>query len=324
VSKRGLVPLALALAAVATRAHAHGTRVMLSTPFSPPAGFQWVAWIAGPLLVTLTVILVRRLSAATWRKACLAGTSAVILAATAFFYFGRVAGNSSTAPPPGLGWGASVHWGLGWASVGEDFVAWNAIGLVFLGTALGILCMAFGVRSRRKILALYGIEFSMYVLCLVPYLCSGALSHGWPGNYTHDYCRTKLSRLGMEVLKYARAHRRLPEAEWVSALLREHDRWGEPRGVCPVGRLRTRQPESYRWNAELSGTPLDEVGRLTEPEILLSCPHHPIHERWYPKYYALYTWDIMNPEREGNAEYVSLRTCGKIHTEQYLKKAADK
>jgi len=242
------------------------------------------------------------------------------LGGLAFYWFGCWAAHTSTAPPAGLGWGAAVHWGYGWKEVGSDFAIWNIIGFIFLSSTIMVLCVTLGVHGWRRLIFTVGANLGLYLICLFPYLWTGALSHGWPGGYTHDYCRTQLGRLGEKLLEYARKHGRLPNEKVVQGMLTEHDSGGWKSGVCPVGRAAERKPKRYAWNPSMSGMPWADVGNLQQPEVLLSCPYHPLHEKYYPPYLALYTSDILNPQTYSAVEYVALETCRNVHLEVQMKR----
>jgi len=309
-ARRVLIAAALLWAGLAGAAHAHGTRVFLSTPVSPPEGFAWVAPVSFLLLAAANFWLLWRLGRTGWRRAALAAGAAVGLGGLALYWFGSWAGHATTAPPPGLGWGARVHWGFGWSEVGDEFVTWNVIGLVFLAVAASVPCLILGIRGWRGTGAILGANAALYALCLLPYLCTGALSHGWCGGYTHSACRSQLAALGMEILTHARAHGRLPDGAEVAAMLDKPGRWGSRKcGVCPVGGARESEPRMYAWNPCFSGLGLDKLKGLKKPEVLLSCPYHPPRKDWWPEHHALYTADLLSPQMDRGREYVSLDTC---------------
>jgi hypothetical protein len=174
---RVLAAAALLWAALAGVAQA---RVFLSTPVSPPEGFAWVAPVSFLLLAAANFWLLRRVGGTGWRGAALVAGAAVGLGGLGLYWFGSWVAHTSSHGPPGLGWGEPVLRSFGWADVGE-FVSWNVIGLVFLVAAVSVPTLIIGIRGWRRTGAIFGANAALYLLCLSPYLCTGALSHGWYG-----------------------------------------------------------------------------------------------------------------------------------------------
>ena len=124
-----LVPwLLLALILCGARqALAHGTACYASTPVSPPQGFVWVAAASAVLFVLLNTFLLALLWKVRWPLAAARAALATGVFAVTFFLFGHLVSRSTTAPPPGLGWGCRVQWGFAHVPyVRGIFARWNA------------------------------------------------------------------------------------------------------------------------------------------------------------------------------------------------------
>ena len=103
MSERWLLALAL-LPALADVAHAHGFAIYVSTPVSPPQGFEWVFFLSMPLVAVLGALAMRR-TERSWGGAALRSVLATALFAFVFYRIGRWTAEATTGPPPGLGWG---------------------------------------------------------------------------------------------------------------------------------------------------------------------------------------------------------------------------
>ncbi|MBM4041827.1 MAG: hypothetical protein FJ290_25295 [Planctomycetes bacterium] len=146
--KRRVALLGAALAAVAAPAHGHGLAIYVSTPFSPPDGFQWVAFVCVGALVVANVALLRRFRLAGWVGAVAGSLLAVALSGYLFFTCGDLEAGLSTGPEPGLAWGERPFLGGRWAMFGELFLTWNARGLGLLLVAIVVMCYL--VQVSRK------------------------------------------------------------------------------------------------------------------------------------------------------------------------------
>ncbi len=136
------------LVAAAAPAHGHGLAIYVSTPFSPPDGFQWVAFAAVGALVAVNVVLLRRFRLAGWVGAVTGSVLAVGLSAYLLFTCGVLEHGLSTGPEPGLAWGERPFLGGRWAMFGELFLAWNARGAGLLLVAIVVMCYL--VQVSRK------------------------------------------------------------------------------------------------------------------------------------------------------------------------------
>ena len=177
-ARRALVTAALLWIGLPGAAHAHGLRVFLSTPVSPPERFGWVTAVSFLLLVGANLWLLWRLGRTGWRRAALASGTIVGLGGLALYWFGSWAAHTTSPLSPGLGWGEPANGDLGWSDVGGEFVTWNVIGIVFLIVAVSVPCLILGIRGWRRTGAVLGANAALYGVCLFPYLWTGALSHG--------------------------------------------------------------------------------------------------------------------------------------------------
>jgi hypothetical protein len=155
MSKRWLLALAL-LAALADVAHAHGFAIYVSTPVSPPQGFEWVFFLSMPLVAVLGALAMRRIES-SWGGAALKSVVATALFAFVFYRIGRWAAEATTGPPPGLGWGCRPCYGFGWQQVGDLFLEWNTFGLLLLAFTMFLASSATGVRVHFRAFAGVGL-----------------------------------------------------------------------------------------------------------------------------------------------------------------------
>lgn len=176
---RRCFPLLAILLLVPSRAAAHSLAVYVSTPVSPPEGFQWVKIAALAALLLLNILLFRlRMpgKGVIWRPVLAVAGFGVV-----FYGFGVSSANMSTAPPPGLGSPYPVMWGMGWQEIGDLFVRWNVYGLLFLLASVAIAAKLKRWQEKRSIRLLLASNAAVYLLFLLPYISTGALAHGWGG-----------------------------------------------------------------------------------------------------------------------------------------------
>jgi len=296
--------LCIALALCATRvAQAHGMAFYASTPVSPPEGFAWVPILFGLLFLAANSFLLVRLWGHPWRRAFVRALVAVVLFALVFFEFGHMVSKMSTAPFPGLGWGYPVHWGLvGLPRTRHIFLAWNLYGLLFLVSVLLLVLFDLKAATVRRSLLFFGVNVAVYLVCLAPYLWSGAMTHGRAGGYVHSHCGGQIGRLGDALLTYAREHDgRLPDGETMQAVfaalvphLAEPMNWAEqPVYSCPVCSAFEADPVPYLWNQRFSGATLEDLKALPHPEPVIMCPCRRGHHGYSPV--VLFTYDLLNP-----------------------------
>ncbi len=166
----------------AAAAHGHGLVEYASTPVSPPIGFTWLPQVAGPLFVALNTVLL----VALWRerphRAAVRSAIAAGVFGLTFYWFGRSVALSSTAPPPGLGWGRPVLWGLAHLPYTRSlFLRWNVYGLLFLGAVLLVLLVKVKPLQLGRCGVLLAANAALYAACLLPYHQAGAYTHGSVG-----------------------------------------------------------------------------------------------------------------------------------------------
>lgn len=310
------------LLATPASALAHGMSVYVSTPISPPDGFQWVAFSSIAFLVAVNFLLLGKLKLAAWSSALLRSPVGIGAFAVCFFLFGVMATSLSTAPPPGLDWGQPVLWGRDWTAVGSLFIRWNIYGLVFLWGGVTVVTKLWKDWRSRKTLVLMLTNLGAYVICLLPYILTGAFTHGRPGGYTHDTCQMQISRLGAGLLGYARANEnRMPDEISMEGVVREigpfltpHEQMlRRPFHACPVSGAFEKKATPYTWNIDLSGKGLVEFEELQEPAPLISCSYHGPSQRVY---FALFTEDILLASTQSNDQPVDLRYCRQVPREK--------
>ncbi|MHB0939213.1 MAG: hypothetical protein ACYDCO_14390 [Armatimonadota bacterium] len=157
--------------------------------------------------------------------------------------------------------------------------------ITWLGAPVLLLAGAITAHRRygRKILTVIALNSLVFVICLMPYLVTGACAHGIPPS---GACRHDITwGYGATLLAYVRAHKgRLPEALTVQELVestqpysdigfRELTKDGKP-AMCPAGSWLERQPRPYVWNAAVAGKTIDDLRKLKKPVKILSCPYH--------------------------------------------------
>ena len=130
-----------------------------------------------------------------------------------------------------------------------------------------------------------------YLLCLAPYVATGALVHGWAGSHVRSACARRVTQLSMALARYANDHDgTLPTAANIDELLarlRPYVQDGAAgRGgaihVCPAAAAFLRNPQPFVWNRELSGRPTRDVDLWRKGAFLITCPYcnAPIYGRY--------------------------------------------
>ncbi len=132
----------------AAAAQAHSYIVYVSTPVSPPDGYQWVQPASLAITWVANILLIRWVLRGRWPVSVLASGGAVLLFWAAFYGFGVLASSVNTAPPPGLGPPETVYRGRDWSDVGGLFITWNLLGATALALSAGLLGT---VRARPKL-----------------------------------------------------------------------------------------------------------------------------------------------------------------------------
>ncbi len=289
-----------ALLAVPRAAYGHSMAYYASTPVSPPQGFVWVAFSFWALALGVGAVLMRKLGQRGWVSALALSLATTALFSTLFLGIGVSVAHANTAPPPGLGWAYPVQWGLAHEAYTHlVFTRWN-IGGVALLAAVAFVSSLVAARGRLRLtLCVVGAQVAVYLLCLVPYVSTGALTHGWAGGYVRDRCEYQIEDLGQALVSYADEHAgRLPTASDIRELC---DRlapylpdwyWADDRHVyeCPVGSAFEPKPVLYVWNRRFSGARLKDLEALSPPALVLACPY-PRRGVWQP--FALFARDLF-------------------------------
>ena len=83
--------------------HGHSYSIYLSTPVSPPKGFEWIRWLSLTIVLLINFILLWRLRFMHWAWAIVGAGVIALLYGPLFYLYGVLSSSVSTAPPPGLG-----------------------------------------------------------------------------------------------------------------------------------------------------------------------------------------------------------------------------
>jgi len=189
----------------------------------------------------------------------------------------------STGPPPGLGLPHPTFWGMGWRRVGWLFIRWNIYGYAFLVGSL--LACARRKRTRAEFRKVAFWCMAIYGVGLLPYLATGALTHGWAGGYVHQGCERRIEVLNTALVEYAKQHGgRLPTVDGFDVLLQElgpyltNERlgYGVPVHTCPAGAAYLRDPKRYVWDTQYSGAELQDTDwyEVAADQVPIACPYH--------------------------------------------------
>ena len=203
-------------------------------------------------------------------------------------------------------WGTWRKW-LAWFSVfaivATGLLASAGLGqgsvegiLVLLGLTLGVaFAVPFAVNLKtawrylkdRRVVGILALNVALYALCLVPYLATGAIAHGWAGGYIIGDCDARLEELGRAPARYAKAHdSKLPEGNSLDEVLSDLKPYIQedvfsfldaPVGTCPVESPFVKKGEPrYIWNQAFSGCPAEMLLRRMSdiPSFPIECPHH--------------------------------------------------
>jgi hypothetical protein len=172
-----------------------------------------------------------------------------------------------------------VFWGYGWQEVGTLFISWNLFAVALLVSVLVIAMRLCKSEIRHRIDVLW-INIVLYGVCILPFILSGALAHGWMGGYVTNACDRRIDALEQALIDYAQTHEgRLPVADQMDDLLpqieglvsRERIRYSSPIEICPVGAIYEREPKSFRWNRKMSNKALERLDPFESP---FECPYH--------------------------------------------------
>ncbi|HEX2950726.1 MAG TPA: hypothetical protein VHV83_14355 [Armatimonadota bacterium] len=172
-------------------------------------------------------------------------------------------------------------------SVVEYYSAFVPYGLlVLLPATAGVTA---GRMLGKRSLALIGMNVGVYLLCLTPYLATGAFAHGY-GPWQQCYQQLS-SGIGSALIDYTRAHQgHLPAGRTMEQVFQELQPYyaktilgmglcgpiPHPL-ICKAGEWYDRHPRSYTWNADLAGKSIAELKTLPQT-MLITCPYH---KRYY-------------------------------------------
>jgi hypothetical protein len=150
-----------------------------STPVSPPAGFEWLAFVTLAAIWLVNTFLLRLFRIARWRTAIPAGFLTTAGFALAFYLAVVFHAGVTRFPLWVPGSPSPVFWGLGWGGAGAFFVIWNLVGLLVLLCASGSVLIGWVCGGRAMFGVLIAFWASMVAiamvgvfgaLCLVPVL----------------------------------------------------------------------------------------------------------------------------------------------------------
>ena len=173
---------------------------------------------------------------------------------------------------------------------------------VFIVCAL-LIGSAFTSEGRKVLWAprtriVVAANAAAYLLCLAPYVATGALVHGWAGSHVRSACVRRVTELSKALARYANDHDgTLPTAGDMDELLgrlRPYIQDGaagrsSPTHVCPVAEAFLKDPKPFVWNKELSGRRTREVDLWRKGAFLITCPYcnAPIYGRYEFREYLL-------------------------------------
>lgn len=306
-----LAGLFMLLSALPRTACAHGRVTTVSTPFSPAPGFEWV-WYAYLLgFIALGGILILRAEKGLKVRVFLwTVLSYVISALPAFIWASLMPWGGGGLWFPGSQRNTRIFAGLGWRDVGLEFAIVNLFALVLVFHGILILARYFRF-SREYAERRATVMIGLYLVCVLPFVFAGALTHGWLGGYVHGECKDNMEALIDALAGYAGEHQgRLPAGEDMRDI---HEKIlpylerspgpagsGDPVYVCPVGGTLDRDPKPYAWNRDASAKTVDELISEHQNMILISCPYHPRLKR--PEFSLLWLSIQMEKAAEGGAE----------------------
>ncbi len=286
---------------LSTQSYAHGIAKYISTPITPPAEFIWWLPVSLLLLFVFCFILIHKYFLFGWKKSFLCSIAIIPLFAISFFLFGLFASSITTAPLPGLGGPCPTFWGIGWREGGFLFLRWNIYGFLFLFLSSLLITNSWKNKTKLK----YGIAlFLVYSMCLLPYIITGALLHGWTGYYAHSACDRRIKVLTQALIAYMEDNNgQIPDVydfQEISGIIKVYITYESlpyktfPLEVCPVGGVYERNPQQYEWNEYFTGKSFQSFD-LTDDAFILNgspfiCPYHNsaasyFKEYWFKNYY---------------------------------------
>ena len=284
-----LAPLLLVFAE--SIACAHSFAVYVSTPATPPIGYEWVRIVSLASLASTLWLCHWLIAKRTLLNSAITAFGTVVAFWLAFVLAGNFAASTSTAPPPGLGppsaiylhWPSRSHWSL--------FGFWNLLGAIFL------LCACFLVGRLWKLTMSVRIPVVVapviaYMLFLTPFVSSKAITHGWAGGYVMNAGHDQLCCINRACLSYADQNDgRFPVAQNLEELLpqiaehleRSDSRYGNPITVHPAAWAFEKQPKPFIWDASMSGQDAPELPVWDGSQLPVQCPYigdgvRPIYE----------------------------------------------
>lgn len=269
-------------------AQAHSFAVYISTPVTPPSGYEWVQ-TASLGLITITLLICNSLLA---KRSLL--DSSISSAGTTFAFWilfvfiGKIAATASTMPPPGLGPPSRIYWNWPGQNHWSLFVVWNVLGVVSLVSTSFFLGRLWKLNVPAR-LALTIAPILAYSVLLLPFVSAKAITHGWAGGYVMNAGEDQLYDLNRACFQYAEQHDgRFPAAGNIVELLPkiaeylEHgeSKYGNPISIHPADWAFEKEPRSFTWDSSQSaqivpklpdsaGVPLPIQGPDTGHAILL-------------------------------------------------------
>jgi hypothetical protein len=119
----------------------------------------------------------------------------------------------------------------------------------------------------------------------VPYVATGALSHGWAGSYANRACEGNIEAIYNALDQYVANHDgHLPTASNFSEVFEQlapyfkepRTYYGIPADTCSIGGAYEKKPKTYEWAPTFNGLTIKEAAiRMTDSyEFPINCPYH--------------------------------------------------
>ena len=278
--KRTAILLVLSSIFLCDNACGHGFVIYVSTPFSPPEGFLWVLFIYLALFVFGNLAIWRKHKIGGWFQAiCDPIFSLIILAAILFVY-----GFLGMQNFPCFWILNPVYWGWRW-NLGAILIF--SIGNIVCFVGLMLILYRGGKLRRHKsngnLKRVLKYNLLIYLVCLIPYIVTGAYAHGWGGIYASMKCDSRIRRIHTAILEYAKEHdMKMPVAESIDDLIAEiepylykdRDIKRKIEIICPVSAAFERKAQSFKWNKEMSGKPIKNLLDGSDEIGPIFCPYH--------------------------------------------------
>ncbi len=165
---------------------------------------------------------------------------------------------------PGLGI-SGVYWGWNFTRIGTVFIQENIIIFLFYVSCPLFILYFFAATGQEKIRNgspwwILSLPIT-YLICLLPFIFTGAWVHGSIGSRVYDRCADQLSEIHLLLVRYAKDHdNRLPIADDFNTLLPQIQSYRNEESIkrrklncCIISEAMDRPPKPFWWNKSLSG-----------------------------------------------------------------------